>query len=156
MTNIKSLPLELRSIIYDHALSDDHNIITDGIPALLKVCLEITREIYSNRKIVSTIHITHETTWSNVTDSPKHRCLDIMTRFNQKENAKGLLILFKPLTRGTTSRSDAGGILDPLQRIEDVFVGMRADLCCVSLSLACHNTLDSPLEVEIESGDMAY
>ena len=57
-TGFRSLPLEVRNMIYDHALEDDYDIFTKGVQAILKVCPEITREIYSYRRIYTTIIVT--------------------------------------------------------------------------------------------------
>lgn len=40
-------------MIYDYALEDDHDILANGLPTLLKVCPQITREMYSYRDIVT-------------------------------------------------------------------------------------------------------
>ncbi|THY44327.1 hypothetical protein D6C99_06802 [Aureobasidium pullulans] len=45
-------------MIYDHALEDDYDIFAKGVQAILKVCPEITREIYSYRRIYTTIIVT--------------------------------------------------------------------------------------------------
>lgn len=91
MTNFRSLPLELRSIIYEYALQDNHDFFTDGVPALFKVCPHITREIYSYRKIVTTVSISSNTP-GLIEKEDLHRA--IITKFNQKQNTKGLLVKF--------------------------------------------------------------
>lgn len=57
-SNLMSLPLEIRYQIYGYVLSDDHDIFAHGVPAFLKVRLELTQEIYSYRRLTSTIPIT--------------------------------------------------------------------------------------------------
>jgi len=44
-SNLMSLPLEVRDQIYGYVLSDDHDIFAHGVPALLEVRLELTRDI---------------------------------------------------------------------------------------------------------------
>jgi hypothetical protein len=62
MATFKSLPLEIRSMIYDHALSNDHSTSNHGIlPALYKVCPTITTELYSYHKTTLTVPITYDT-----------------------------------------------------------------------------------------------
>ncbi|KAI4718355.1 hypothetical protein E4T48_05438 [Aureobasidium sp. EXF-10727] len=98
MKNFNSLPLEVRNMIYDYALDPNHDIFTNGVPALLRVCPHLAREIYSYRKIVTTtyINVSDIHAWSEETEQ-KH--YEMVARFERKENTKGMVVVFERYTR---------------------------------------------------------
>ncbi|KAG9737357.1 hypothetical protein KCU73_g10018, partial [Aureobasidium melanogenum] len=91
MTSFHSLPLELRSMVYDYALEQDHDFFADGVPALFKVCPHITKEIYSYRKTITTVCIDTKTPWPL---ENKDQQWYKITSFNQKQQTKGLVVRF--------------------------------------------------------------
>jgi hypothetical protein len=143
MTSFRSLPLELRNIIYDYALEDDHDIFTDGLPTLFSVCPHITREIYSYRSIVTTVVITNETPepYEESAKSMLSRYVDAIAEFTQKSCIKELVVRFKPMARPTTAAPDTDTIADLLQvmatRFSHYFVKRKADSYSIRLNLAC-------------------
>lgn len=125
-------------MIYDFALQDDHDIIANGVPALLKVCPQITREIYSYRDIVTTVVITNETpkTYEESGKSILARYFDAITKFAQIEDTKGLVIRIKRL-------------------VHDGLVVTNASLYSIILNLDCIHGLDTPSKVKTQSVDMS-
>ena len=99
-SNLMSLPLEIRDQIYDYVLSDDHDIFAHGVPALLKVRLELTQEIYSYRRLTSTIPITDNNlflTEPEFTHQP-NEALRKISRFENDTRKKALLVVCKSIT----------------------------------------------------------
>lgn len=92
MTTFHSLALELRSMIYDYALHEEHDYLTNGVPALFKVCPNITKEIYSYRKTVTTMSITASTPWL---PENENQHWDKIARFKRKQQTKGLVVKFR-------------------------------------------------------------
>lgn len=143
MTSFRSLPLELRNMIYDYALDDEHDIFADGLPALLKVCPEITREVYSYRNIVTTVIITNETPepYEESAKPMLSRYVDTIAKFNQKRCVKELVVRFKPMARPTTAAPDTDPIADHLRvivtRLDNHSVKWKADSYSTRLNLAC-------------------
>lgn len=113
MATFLSLPLELRNQIYDYALSDGHDIITDGMPALYKIHPAITRELYSYRDLIITIPITQELPF-NLRESPpqpllQSRILDLAATFkSKKEQKRRLVVVFEAVVQGIRLTSDDG------------------------------------------------
>jgi len=54
-TGFLSLPLEVRQMIYREITQEDQQIFTKGLPAILKVRLQISEEIYSHCTITTTL-----------------------------------------------------------------------------------------------------
>ncbi|KAG9661835.1 hypothetical protein KCU95_g19332, partial [Aureobasidium melanogenum] len=132
MTTFHSLPLELRSMIYDHALHEDHDFFANGVPALFKVCPNITREIYSYRKTITTVCISPDTTGS-LENEDLHQVK--ITKFKQKQNAKGLIVKFIILKRRSSRRMHdlSAGIFETMS---DGFTAINVRIYAAGLSLA--------------------
>lgn len=143
MTSFRSLPLELRNIIYDYALEDDHDIFTDGLPTLFSVCPHITGEIYSYRSIVTTVVITNETPepYEESAKPMLSRYVDAIAEFTQKSCIKELVVRFKPVARPTTAAPDTDTIADHVRvmatRLNHYPVMRKADSYSIRLNLAC-------------------
>ncbi|THY28169.1 hypothetical protein D6D01_03986 [Aureobasidium pullulans] len=88
-TGFRSSPLEVRNMIYDHALEDDYDIFTKGVQAILKLCPEITREIYSYRRIYTTIIVTAFP--QRMDPIQINQMLSKAKMFNMVEGRKGLV-----------------------------------------------------------------
>ncbi|KAI5242220.1 hypothetical protein E4T43_04968 [Aureobasidium subglaciale] len=121
-TGFKSLALEIRNVIYEYALEEDHDIFVHGVPALLKVCPQITREIYSYRKIITTLCITNNHPRPIYqqpfpTEVLSTRGFNMITKFNRTEDKKGLIVKFKPLVLSCSK--DVDGLLDATSSAED-------------------------------------
>ncbi|KAH0207828.1 hypothetical protein KCU99_g253, partial [Aureobasidium melanogenum] len=142
MTSFRSLPLELRNIIYDYALEDDHDIFTDGLPTLFSVCPHITGEIYSYRSIVTTVVITNETPepYEESAKPMLSRYVDAIAEFTQKSCIKELVVRFKPVARPTTAAPDTDTIADHVRvmatRLNHYPVMRKADSYSIRLNLA--------------------
>ncbi|KAI5273479.1 hypothetical protein E4T47_03377 [Aureobasidium subglaciale] len=113
-TGFKSLALEIRNIIYEYALEEDHDIFLHGVPALLK--------IYSYRKIVTTLCITNNHPRPIYqqpfpTEVLTTRGFDMITKFDQTGDKKGLIVKFKPLVLSCSK--DVNGLLDATSSAED-------------------------------------
>lgn len=128
MTNFHSLPLELRNIVYDYALQDDHDFFADGVPALFKVCPHITSEIYSYRKTVTTVSISPDTS-GLIENEDLYRAA--IAKFKQKQNTKGLVVKFVVLrpSRKVDDLSAAG----ILETINAGFTGINVRLFAFEL-----------------------
>ena len=94
-TGFRSLPLEVRNMIYDHTLEDDYDIFAKGVQAILKVCPEITREIYSYRRIYTTIIVTEFP--QRMDPFQINRIFGKAKRFNMVEGRKGLVVRCKAM-----------------------------------------------------------
>ncbi|KAH0238577.1 hypothetical protein KCV06_g491, partial [Aureobasidium melanogenum] len=146
MTSFRSLPLELRNIIYDYALEDDHDIFTDGLPTLFSVCPHITGEIYSYRSIVTTVVITNETPepYEESAKPMLSRYVDAIAEFTQKSCIKELVVRFKPVARPTTAAPDTDTIADHVRvmatRLNHYPVMRKADSYSIRLNLASTTT----------------
>ncbi|CAD0094536.1 unnamed protein product [Aureobasidium mustum] len=147
MTSFYSLPIELRNAVYDYALQDDHDFFADGVPALFKVCPEITQEIYSYRKTITTISINVDTP-GDIEDEDLHRAM--ITKFKQKQNTKGLVVKFIILQRRSSQRMH-----DPyasiFETLSDGFTGVNVRLHATMLRLA----LNVETEVHKEAGQLS-
>lgn len=42
-------------MVYEHTLQEEHHFFRDGVPGLLKTCLQITQEVYSLCKITTKV-----------------------------------------------------------------------------------------------------
>lgn len=95
MTAFLSLPLELRNRIYDFALSDGHDVISDGTPPLYKVHPEITRELYSYRNFIIKVSLTQDSPWPDDQPQPflRARLLELQDKFDAKKAGKNSLIV---------------------------------------------------------------
>ncbi|KAI4856449.1 hypothetical protein E4T45_02084 [Aureobasidium sp. EXF-8846] len=98
MATFKSLPLELRNMIYDYALSDSHDILTNGLPSLYKVHPSITRELYAYRKTITTVDISHSSPYPGPSASEEPPLLQIkllalVKKFDEKTNVKGIVVV---------------------------------------------------------------
>jgi hypothetical protein len=103
-----SLPLEIRNMIYDHVLSEPHDILTNGIPSLYKVHPAMTSELYTYRKTITTVSITHRSVYPCHEDAGtpppllQTRLLALVRRFEEnKEMAKGIVVVFKAVHHET-------------------------------------------------------
>jgi hypothetical protein len=129
-----SLPLELRNIIYDHVLSDPHDILNFGIPPLYQVHPLITTELYSYRKTIITISMTHGFVYPNHEDAETPRpliqveLLALVRRFEEKkEMAKGIVVVFKAVHDERRPRpEDKNSRLAALGRMDQVFRSVDA------------------------------
>jgi hypothetical protein len=129
-----SLPLELRNIIYDHVLSDPHDILNFGIPPLYQVHPLITTELYSYRKTITTIFITHKSVYPCHEDAETPRpliqvaLLALVKRFEgNKEMAKGIVLVFKAVHYERQLRpEDKNPRLAALGRMDAVFRSVDA------------------------------
>ena len=139
---VYSLPLELRNAVYDYALQDDHDFFADGVPALFKVCPEITREIYSYRKIITTTIINAHTPGPLET---KDQNWDKITKFKQKKNTKGLVVKFRYLEL-CEQRVLSSGLPDFIASIRSI---MKNGCMVIKLQLYAM-LLISALDVEAE------
>jgi hypothetical protein len=54
-TNFFDLPLEIRVMVYENFLQEEHHFFRDGVPDLLKTRLQITQEVYSLCTITTTV-----------------------------------------------------------------------------------------------------
>ncbi|KAG9584036.1 hypothetical protein KCU78_g14049, partial [Aureobasidium melanogenum] len=88
-------------MIYDYALKEDHDVFADGAPALFKVCPNITKEIYSYRKIITTMSVDPDTR-GLIENEDLHQA--IISKFKQKQNAKGLVVKFISLQRRSSRK----------------------------------------------------
>jgi hypothetical protein len=86
-----SLPLELRNRVYEYALEDDVDILLKGVPSILRVSTEITRQIYEYRNITTTIEYSGE---NDIPANLAQRVLD----FKKVPGRKQLIVKIKPLT----------------------------------------------------------
>ncbi|KAI5210339.1 hypothetical protein E4T38_01971 [Aureobasidium subglaciale] len=116
-TGFRSLALEIRNMIYEYALEEDHDIFVHGVPALLK----ITREVYSYRKIVTTLCIINNHPRPIYrqpfpTEILSTRGFNMITKFNQTEDKKSLIVKFKPLVLSCSK--DVNGLLDATSSAE--------------------------------------
>lgn len=113
MATFTSLPLELRNQIYDYVLSDGHDILTDGMPALYKVHPDMTRELYSYRDFMIRVPITQESPFSPRESLPQpllqSRLLDLAATFkSKKEQKRRLVVVFEAVVQGIRLASDDG------------------------------------------------
>ncbi|KAG9525686.1 hypothetical protein KCV07_g1051, partial [Aureobasidium melanogenum] len=142
MTSFHSLPLELRSMVYDYALEEDHDFFADGVPALFKVCPHITKEIYSYRKTITTVCIDTKTPWPL---ENKDQQWYKITSFNQKQQTKGLVVRFiylRPCEQQVWSPGLPGLIASMRETLRDGHTAMRVMFYAMRLEFA--------LEVETE------
>lgn len=130
MTNFHSLSLELRNIIYDYTLQDNHDFFFDGVPALFKVCPHITKELYSYRKIITTVSINSSSPGS-IENEDLYRATII--KFNQKINTKGLVVKFVILRPLRRMNGDPVGILKAL---DTGFAAVNVRLFAMELRLS--------------------
>ncbi|KAI4732288.1 hypothetical protein E4T50_17128 [Aureobasidium sp. EXF-12298] len=136
MTSFHSLPLELQSMIYDYALEEDHDFFADGVPALFKVCPNITKEIYSYRKTITTTNIDIKTPWP-LENKDQQWCK--ITRFNQKQQIKGLVVRFrylKPCEQQVWSPGLPGLIGSMRETLRDGRTAMRVMFYAIRLGIA--------------------
>jgi hypothetical protein len=132
--HFQSLPLELRNMIYDHILSEPHDILNFGIPPLYKVHPTITSELYSYRKTITTVSITHGFVYPCHEDTGTSRpliqvaLLALVRRFEEnKEMAKGIVVVFKAVHYEREPRpEDKNPRLAALGRMDQVFRSVDA------------------------------
>jgi hypothetical protein len=119
-------------MIYDHVLSDPHDILNFGIPPLYQVHPLITTELYSYRKTITTISIKsvypcHEDTG---TSRPliQVELLALVRKFEEKkEMAKGIVLVFKAVHYERQPRpEDKNPRLAALGRMDAVFRSVDA------------------------------
>ncbi|KAI5197725.1 hypothetical protein E4T39_07142 [Aureobasidium subglaciale] len=149
-TGFRSLALEIRNMIYEYALEEDHDFFIDGVPALLKVCPQITREIYSYRKIVTTLCITDKHPRPLYkqpfpTEVLPTRAFGMITKFNQVENRRGLIVKLKPLVLSCSKGVD--GLLDATWTAEEKYNRAVFDYYQNQSTLARARALAYALEV---------
>jgi hypothetical protein len=129
-----SLPLELRNMIYDHVLSDPHDILNFGIPPLYQVHPSITSELYSYRKTITTIFITYGSVYPCHEDAEtpppliQVDLLALVRRFEEKKKmAKGIVVVFKAVHYERKPRpEDRNPVLAALGRVDAVFRSVDA------------------------------
>jgi hypothetical protein len=133
MATFKFLPLELRNMIYDYALSTPHDIPTNGLPPLYKVHPAITKELYTYRKTVTTVRINRSSPYpaSSPSEEPpllQTRLLALVNGFNEKANVKGIVVVFRaiplpsrPIEQGIYGRDLIYAIME---RIDAAFRGI--------------------------------
>ncbi|KAH0363890.1 hypothetical protein KCU65_g7120, partial [Aureobasidium melanogenum] len=86
--NFFDLPLEIRIMVYEHTLQEEHHYFRDGVPGLLKTRLQITQEVYSLCEITTTVR-------SEVAPLYMIDLLDIETRvakFKSRQGNKGIVV----------------------------------------------------------------
>jgi hypothetical protein len=86
--NFFSLPLELRVMIYENVLQEEHHIFRDGVPGLLGTRLQITQEVYTLCKITVTVKSEVAPLYMNDLDVIKKR----VDKFNTHEGNKGIAV----------------------------------------------------------------
>jgi hypothetical protein len=142
MATFKSLPLELRNMIYDLALSNPHDILTDGLPPLYKVHPSITKELYTYRKTITTVNISRSSPYPAYSASEEPPLLQIklhalINRFNEKADVKGIVVVFRaiplpirPIEEGSYGRDPIHAIMERIHAefriIGDVFTESKA------------------------------
>ncbi|KAH0371017.1 hypothetical protein KCU65_g2151, partial [Aureobasidium melanogenum] len=143
MTTSLYLPLELRSMVYDYALHEEHDYLTNGVPALFKVYPNITAELYSYRKTITTMNITTETPWP-LEHEIQH--FDKITRFKQKQYTKGLVVKFRCLKpRG--QQVPSSGLPGFIASIRETLRGGHAVLRVLFYAMRLGLVLDVETEV---------
>jgi hypothetical protein len=132
--HFQSLPLELRNMIYDHVLSEPHDILKFGLPPLYKVHPSITKELYSYRKTITTVFITHRSVYPCHEDAEipqpllQTRLLALVRRFEENiKMAKGIVVVFKAVHYERQPRpEDKNPRLAALGRMDQVFRSVDA------------------------------
>lgn len=132
-------------MIYDYALDDNHDIFADGLPALLKVCPQITREIYSYRDIVTTVIVTKETLamTEEAGEALLSRYINIITKFDQTKNTKKLVVRIRLLAYAIPWTHDTRMTL-----IKGCFYALAIDM-------ANYSRLGRSRKVSVEVDDMS-
>lgn len=86
--NIFSLPLEVRVMIYENVLQEEHHIFRDGVPGLLSTRLQITQEVYTLCRITATVRSEVAPLFMIDIDDIKRR----VDKFNTHEGNKGIAV----------------------------------------------------------------
>lgn len=144
MATFHSLPLELRSMIYDYALHEDHDYLTNGVPALFKVCPNITKEIYSYRKTITTMSITAAAPWPPLESEDQH--FGKITRFKQKQQTKGLVVKFRYL-KSREQQVPSSGLPSFIASIRETLEGGHTVLRVVFYAMRLRLALNVETEV---------
>ncbi|KAH0335217.1 hypothetical protein KCU81_g9092, partial [Aureobasidium melanogenum] len=123
--NFFDLPLEIRVMVYENILQEEHHFFRDGVPGLLKTRLQITQEVYSLCKITATVR-------SEVAPLYMIDLLDIETRvakFKSRQGNKGIVVrlLCRPELPSDFMTSMEHDILTKAMGINTTIVYTRGD-----------------------------